>query len=86
MKFKYPVCLCVTILYVVLFAICWTHYAKLFHKIHKPPTYSNFPKKEENVHGVIKNYCNLFLFIIGSEKKHLFNETIVLLSTGIFVF
>jgi hypothetical protein len=29
------------------------HYAKLVHKIHKPPTYSNFPKKEEHLYGVI---------------------------------
>ena len=71
---------------IVLFASCWTHYATLFDKIHKPPTYSNFPQKEENVYDVIQICCNLFLFINGSEEKLLFNETIVLLSTGVFVF
>ena len=28
----------------------------------KPPTYSNFPKKEENLYGVIQICCNLFFF------------------------
>jgi hypothetical protein len=45
-----------------------------------------FQKKEENLYGVIQICCNLFLFINGSEKKLLFNETNVLLSTGVFVF
>jgi hypothetical protein len=31
-----------------------------------------FPKKEENVYGIIQICCNLFLFINGSEKKLLF--------------
>ena len=61
-------------------------YAKFFHKIHKPPTYSDFPKTEENLYDVIKICCNLFLFINDSEKKLLFNETILMLSTGIFIF
>ena len=38
------------------------------------------------MYGVINICCNLFLFINGSEKKLLFNETIVLLSTGVFVY
>ena len=41
-----PVCDDIVV-YVVLFSICWTQYAKLFHKIHKPPTYSNFPKRKK---------------------------------------